>query len=143
MFFFKLSFILATLSKLITFLPCLLSHIGKYFFFKAFMMKCFKSTNAKIIVYFWVLEGCARLCYGCQGQWFERGTKCIMHTSIWHSPMRSAKMKLPNISDCSIHQKLLGQAFIQVFTLRCHFQKVRKGYFFLCGCVSVSFFFPQ
>lgn len=43
-------------------------------------------------------------------------------------------------SDCSIHQKLLGQAFIQVFTLRCHFQKVRWGYFSLRMCFS--FFFP-
>lgn len=77
------------------------------------------------------------LYYHCQGQRFERATKCIMQTSIWPSPMRSVKIKLPNISDCGIHQKALVQAFMQVFTLRCHFRKVKRGFFFF---VSVDVF---
>lgn len=108
-------------------------HTSASTFSKAFMMKCLKSTEAEIIVWCcWVLEGCVRLYYGCQGQRLEKETKCIMHTRIWHS----VKMKLHNISDCRIHQKLLGQAFIQVFTLRCHFKKVRKGYFYFF-CVDI------
>lgn len=113
-------------------------------FVRVSMIKWLKST--KIAVHFHrILEGCVRLYYRCQGQRFERATKCIMHTSIWPSPMRSVKIKLPNISDCGIHQKALVQAFIQVFTLRCHFRKVKRGFFFfttfcLCGCVSVSLY---
>lgn len=89
------------------------------------IIKCLKSAEAKITAHFHrILEGCVRLYYHCQGQRFERATKCIMHTSIWPSPMRSVKTKLPNISDCGIHQKALVQAFIQAFTLRYHFRKV-------------------
>lgn len=54
-----------------------------------------------------------------------------MHTSIWlPAPLRSEKIKLPNISDCGIQQKALVHAFIQVFTLRCRFQKVKRGFLF-------------
>lgn len=96
------------------------------------MIKWLKSTEANLTVcFFWVLEGWVRLYYRCQGQSFEKATKCIMQTSIWPSPKRCVKIKLPNISHCSIHQKALGQAFIQVFILRCHFQKVKQSFFFV------------
>lgn len=67
------------------------------FFAKVSIIKWLKSIKALSAVHLHrTLEGNVRLYYSCQGQWFEKATQCIMHSSIWLSPMRSVKIKLPH-----------------------------------------------
>lgn len=109
------------------------------------IIKCLKSTEVKITAHFHrILEGCVGLYYHRQGQRFERATKCIMHTSIWPSPMRCEKKQITQHLRLWHSSKSTCAGFYSSIYSQMPFPKGLKEIFFfffrLCGCVSVSVF---
>lgn len=109
------------------------------------IIKWLKSIKALSAVHLHrTLEGNERLYYGCQGQWFEKATQCIMHSCIWPHPMRSVKIKLPpplpsrqlrslNLLK-STRADVYSSVYSQIAFLKC--QKMIS--FFIFGLVMIS-----